>query len=588
MLTLSRLLIFAAFSVFSSSFASAQALPRKAELAQPPQACPRYSMGAEIPRPKDLRSANGELRVALTIRNSIDPAGHMRYCYTDEQGNLAPTLRLRQGDALILTLKNDMKPPSLDPHVSSAKSAAHDAHADPRRSQRDPCAGSEMTAFSANIHFHGLSVPPVCHQDETLKTIIQPGDVPFEYRVHIPKTQPPGLYWYHPHVHGFSEEQVLGGASGALIIEGVERANPLVAGLPELIFVVRDEKMPDPSSTDKPDPNRPTKQLSINYVPVPYPNYPPAVIKIKPMERQFWRVLNASADTYLDLHLQFEGKSQSMSLVSLDGVPLRYDQGAPQNYAPEQTRIFLPPAGRAEFIVSAPPEGTSGLLLTNAVYRGAGDESGAPFRVTGGQPGGRTGQDDVDPTRPLVILTASADRFTPSAVPSTPPNVRESPALSPLSSVRPARKRTLYFSEKLVDSDDPKSATLFFITPEGHIPSVFNPHAEPDVVVRSGEVEDWIIENRSMESHAFHMHQLHFLVVAAFGVLWEEPTLRDTINLPAWSGLGRFPSITLRMDFRNPEIVGTIPFHCHIMQHIDGGMMGTVRVEPPSPKRDNN
>ena len=83
-----------------------------------------------------------------------------------------------------------------------------------------------MTLPSTNPHFHGLAVPPVCHQDETLRTLIQPGDPPFEYRVQIPKNQPPGLYWYHPHVHGFTEEQLLGGASGALIVEGMEQAVP--------------------------------------------------------------------------------------------------------------------------------------------------------------------------------------------------------------------------------------------------------------------------------------------------------------------------------------------------------------------------
>ena len=71
-----------------------------------------------------------------------------------------------------------------------------------------------------------LTVPPVCHQDDVLKTSIQPDDSPFEYRLRIPADEPPGLYWYHPHIHGFSKAQVLGGASGALIIEGLERAIP--------------------------------------------------------------------------------------------------------------------------------------------------------------------------------------------------------------------------------------------------------------------------------------------------------------------------------------------------------------------------
>jgi FtsP/CotA-like multicopper oxidase with cupredoxin domain len=122
---------------------------------------------------------------------------------------------------------------------------------------------------------------------------------------------------------------------------------------------------------------------------------------------------------------------------------------------------------------------------------------------------------------------------------------------------------------------------------------LFDPNStEPTFVVRQGEVEDWTIENRSRESHAFHVHQLHFIVVGSKGSRWEEPTLRDTIDLPAWNGLTPYPSITVRMDFRDPAIVGTFPFHCHILQHLDGGMMGTVRVEavpleqtPPSKQR---
>ena len=81
-----------------------------------------------------------------------------------------------------------------------------------------------MTASTTNLHFHGLSVPPTCHQDDVLKTMVQPGDPAFEYHFQVPADQPAGLYWYHPHVHGFTRAQVLGGASGALIVEG-SRAN---------------------------------------------------------------------------------------------------------------------------------------------------------------------------------------------------------------------------------------------------------------------------------------------------------------------------------------------------------------------------
>jgi FtsP/CotA-like multicopper oxidase with cupredoxin domain len=28
------------------------------------------------------------------------------------------------------------------------------------------------------------------------------------------------------------------------------------------------------------------------------------------------------------------------------------------------------------------------------------------------------------------------------------------------------------------------------------------------------------------------------------------------------------------MDFRDPNIVGTFVYHCHLLEHEDGGMMG--------------
>jgi FtsP/CotA-like multicopper oxidase with cupredoxin domain len=34
------------------------------------------------------------------------------------------------------------------------------------------------------------------------------------------------------------------------------------------------------------------------------------------------------------------------------------------------------------------------------------------------------------------------------------------------------------------------------------------------------------------------------------------------------------------MDFRDPDSVGTFVYHCHLLEHEDGGMMGLVRVEP--------
>lgn len=55
--------------------------------------------------------------------------------------------------------------------------------------------------------------------------------------------------------------------------------------------------------------------------------------------------------------------------------------------------------------------------------------------------------------------------------------------------------------------------------------------------------------------------------------------MSDTIQVPYWTGSGPYPSVTVRMDFRGPD-VGDFVYHCHILGHEDGGMMAIIRVLP--------
>ncbi len=146
----------------------------------------------------------------------------------------------------------------------------------------------------------------------------------------------------------------------------------------------------------------------------------------------------------------------------------------------------------------------------------------------------------------------------------------------------PVRARKLYFSEKRRNPADPKSPFTYFITVEGSVPRAFDMNfTQPDIIARQGTVEDWTIENRATEAHVFHIHQVHFQVLQRDGRAVNEPLLRDTIDLPFWRGQGSpYPSVKLRMDFRDPNIVGTFLYHCHILEHEDGGMMGSIRVIP--------
>jgi FtsP/CotA-like multicopper oxidase with cupredoxin domain len=549
-------------------------------------ACPRPAPGATVAEPADLRSVHGELNVHFSFRSEVDASGATRYCYVAQNGEESPTLRVHPGDTLVISLKNEMAAEEKKSNASAKGTGATMPSMTHHETAGSCAGGGVMAAFATNLHFHGLAIPPKCHQDEVLTTSVLASDAPYEYRVQIPANQPPGLYWYHPHLHGFSKVQVLGGASGALIIEGIERANPALADLPERVIVIRDQDLLNPNAAPAQtgeaapaivlDPDgdarntgsgtgKPAKDLSVNFVPVPYPNYEHAVIQGKAGEKQLWRILNASAITYLNLQMLWNGLPQDFGVVALDGVPINANgQGRGIVY---ENHAGVPPGGRAEFVVTLPVEGVKAELLTRSVNTGAGGEN--------------------DPVRPLASIVGSKNAPALQSKLAAAPEPLPKSNLPWLGSVQPAHERHLYFTEKLQDPNDPNSPTTFYITVEGQQPVAFDPNSStPNIVVRQGDVEDWYIENRTQELHAFHIHQIHFMLTEWFGVTVNEPFLRDVINVPFWDGkTKKYPSVKLRMDFRDPAIVGVFPYHCHLLEHEDGGMMGLVRVEPSEAMR---
>jgi FtsP/CotA-like multicopper oxidase with cupredoxin domain len=539
--------------------------------------CPRPQPGSVVEEPQDLRSQNGVLEADLTAQNAPSANGSTLYCFTDAAGHESPNLRVSPGDLVILHLKNSLTNPK---HAAPA-------HHHTSTPSTDPCSSGIMSPVSTNLHFHGLTIPPVCHQDDVIKTSIQPGSAPFEYRFRIPDNEPPGLYWYHPHIHGFSKDQLLGGASGALIVEGIERAKKVTAGLPERVFILRDQDLLNPNAPpSKSEPvvpkflidkdgdaantgtgfGKPAKDLSINYVPVPYPDYTPAIIEMKPSERQLWRVLNASAITYVNIEVLFGHTPQPLGLVGMDGVPMTHGDmthGDPAgNSVNEQTHLIIPPGARVEFIVTGPAENEPALLVTKTVDTGPGGEN--------------------DPNRMLAKIVATANAPEPRSKLASSSQPLDPGSDTWLGNVTPVRTRRLYFSEKLTDPNDPTSAVEFYLTLDGEQPKMFDMSSPtPNIVAQQGTVEDWIIENRSSELHDFHIHQLHFLLLDYMGKSVNEDFLRDTVNVPYFNGRGlTYPSVRLRMDFRDPNTVGTFLYHCHILEHEDKGMMGSIRVEP--------
>jgi suppressor of ftsI len=464
-----------------------------------------------LPEPPQVRARHHV--VSLTL-HAVNENGRDAFAFNGE--TVAPVIRASPGDTLKITYINDL------PSTSLEKCAIN------------PC--MDMT----NLHFHGLSVSPHAPQDDVLTMLAKPGQV-LHYSVRIPRDHPPGLFWYHTHPHGESHRQVLDGMSGAIVIEGMERYVPGVARLRERVIVVRGRSIEhDPNAAALVrDVEVPAQGcgggaesveeiFAVNGVLRPR-------IEIAPKERQFWRIVNASADRYLDLQLD----GQTFELVALDGMPLAYRD--PKHPTRVTDHLLVAPAGRLEAIVTGPPPGAHTSLRTLCVDTG---------------PVG-----DPNPAMVLAdIVLAGSDQSNRDSPPRRAHAVNDRPAVYKPVDVEPLEKTAPDF---IVTFTEDKNG--FYINGRK-----FAADASPMTSARVGTYQHWRIVNETAELHPFHIHQVHFLAYAQNGVPLADPAWLDTVNVP-YAG-----SVDLILDLTDPVIKGMSVFHCHLLNHEDKGMMAKI------------
>jgi FtsP/CotA-like multicopper oxidase with cupredoxin domain len=521
--------------------------------------CQRFAAGSTVQQPPALFSRNGVLSVRFSYQTRVDSDGRTLFCFMTPDGLENPTLHVNAGDKLVVTVTNNTPAQPLTMSLNPPN-----------------CGAAMMGNSSVNIHYHGTNTSPTCHQDEVIKTVINSGET-FQYNIAFPASEPPGLYWYHPHIHGLADAAVLGGASGALIVDGIENVQPAVSGLRQRIIVIRDQPQVQglPEGGGGCTNDVPFQDITVNNIPInshqAVPGGPvtftPAVLTMAPGAQQFWRVTNSSADSILDLQVQFDGVAQNIDLVGIDGVPVNSQGSTTQSGAMIPVRHFrLPPAARVEFLVNAP---TSSVKLAQLVTTS----------INTGQNG------DCDPTRPIFTIQLGPDATTAGPdgrVGNFASQLSTSGKLfAGLASAPIAQKRLVYFDEI--------QPTQFFMAVAGQPETVFDPNSAPAITATQGTVEEWTVENHALENHEFHFHQLHFLVESQnnfeINGAPQAPAIvgqdLDMIEVPGWDGnpAHPFPNVKLRIDFRGADI-GTFVFHCHILNHEDLGMMNIIQVVP--------
>ena len=475
------------------------------------------TQSVSFPEPPQVRA---ESHITSLTLNAVNENGRDAFAYQGK--TVAPVIRAFPGDTIKITYVNNL------PEKSVESCAV------------PPCMDR------TNLHFHGLTVSPNRPQDDVLGMMAMPGQS-LHYSVEIPRDHPPGLFWYHTHPHGESHRQVSDGMSGAIVIEGIERYVPEVQHLRERIMVVRGRSI-------KHDPN--ASEL-MKYVDIPAKKCGgenEAIeeiftvngalrpqIEIEPKERQFWRIVNASADRYMDLQLD----AGSFEIVALDGMPLAYHD--PQHPSRTANHVLLSPAGRLEAIVTGPSAATRAALRTLCVDTG---------------PDG-----DPNPGMVLADLIQSSPR-TPDQNNPGPRSEPDGSAKAQLPLYKPVnlaslKKRSPSFT--VVFTEDKNG---FYINGKK-----FAMEADPMTSVRVGTYQHWRIVNRTGELHPFHIHQVHFLAYAEDGIPLTHPEWLDTVNVPVGG------TVDVILDFTEPVIKGMAVFHCHLLNHEDKGMMAKILLK---------
>jgi|SRR5260221_679647 len=464
------------------------------------------AQSAPLPEPPQVRAQNHV--VSLTL-HAVNENGRDAFSFDGESA--PPVIRALPGDVLKITYSNDL----------------------PARSQ-ETCAVNPCMNMT-NLHFHGLTISPNAPQDDVLGMLAMPGQV-LHYAVELPRDHPPGLFWYHTHPHGESYRQGLDGMSGAIVIEGMERYAPKVARLRERVIVLRGRSLEHDPNADElrrqvqiaskrcgGEKEAAEEVFTVNGAIRPQ-------IEIAPEERQFWRIVNASPDRYLDLKLD----GQTFEIVALDGMPLAYHE--PDSPPRTTNHLLLAPAGRLEAIVTGPPAGSHSSLRTLCVDTGP----------------------DGDPNPGMVL----ADLVQPDL--DSPPKqahaVDDRPPLYKPINVEPLKKGAPDFTVTFTEDKNG-----FYINGRK-----FEPDASPMTTARVGTYQHWRIVNQSGELHPFHIHQVHFLAYAENGVPLEHPEWLDTVNVP-YHGY-----VDVILDFTDHVIKGMSVFHCHLLNHEDKGMMAKI------------
>lgn len=387
---------------------------------------------------------------------------------------------------------------------------------------------------TTTTHWHGLHVAPI--NDGSPHNPILAGNTwspAFEVMDNA------AMYWYHPHLHGKTMDQVLKGAAGLIIVrDDVERALtlPRTYGVDDLPLVFQWQTFDNTTKQIVLDDELDNTTL-VNGTVNGYVKVPAQVVRL--------RLLNASSHRFFEFG--FSDNRTFNQITSDDGL---------LNTPVPMSRLMLGSGERAEILVDFSGQTGQTFFIKQFGTQLPAGYPGGPAGMMGGTLG------PLDNTN-FNLLQINVQSPTANPITTIPVSLTSNTVYSTLGASN---------FNVLITASPAMSMTNFLMNGVKYDMNVIN------MTTSLNTVMTWTITNQSMMPHPFHIHGNHFYVLSVNGSA-PAPNLqgrKDVVVVPPNGGVVKL--ITKYNDYGDSQT--PFMFHCHILSHEDNGMMGQFVVMP--------
>ena len=396
---------------------------------------------------------------------------------------------------------------------------------------------------STTMHWHGMHLPAV--MDGGPHQVVPPGTL---WQPYWKVTNNASTYWYHPHLHNMSMDHLTKGIGGFIIVRDSLEASlalPRRYGVDDIPVALTSRGYNTSNQftiTDNLHISEYGDYMLTNGTPNAQVSLPKQYVRL--------RILNAEIERGYNLGFS---DNRTFYIIANDGGLL--------NAPVAVTRVKLMVGERIEIMVNLGNDAVGSSLDLKAF------NSGQVFGFPGAEPqqsglnGSLLNNKDFSVLHINVAATTSA----------------------PITSVPAVLAHDVYWTA--ADATVTRTINVTPGTRIGLAEFTFDNAAFAlntiNKTVNLNAIEKWTVVNNNIFSHAFHIHDVDFKIVARNGVATavgsHESGWKDTYYLPK----GENVTFVARFDdYADP--IHPFMYHCHFSNHEDGGMMGQFVVTAPT------